>query len=65
MVLILLNREIIKHKEFAENFEKWNIKDFNLCENLENFHIKYEIRLGKENSFKIIKKKKIQIQIFF
>ena len=59
-----LNREILKDEELAENIdeelaeniEKWNIKDFNFCDNLENFHIKYEIRLGKENSFKIIKK---------
>ena len=52
----VLNREILKDEELAENIEKWNIKDFNFCDNLENFHIKYEIRLGKENSFKIIKK---------
>lgn len=52
----VLNCEIIKDEDFAESIEKWNIKDFNLCDNLENFHIKYEIRLGKENSFKIIKK---------
>ena len=52
----VLNREIIKDEDFAENIEKWNIKDFNLCDNLENFHTKYEIKLGKENSFKIIKK---------
>jgi hypothetical protein len=51
----VLNREILKDEELAENIEKWNIKDFNFCDNLENFHIKYEIRLGKENSFKIIK----------
>lgn len=52
----ILNHEIINDEEFTENIEKWNIKDFNLCDNLENFHIKYEIKLGKENSFKIIKK---------
>ena len=52
----ILNREIINDEEFTENIEKWNIKDFNICDNLENFHIKYEIKLGKENSFKIIKK---------
>ena len=52
----VLNREILKDEELAENIEKWNIKDFNFCDNLENFHIKYEIRLGKENFFKIIKK---------
>ena len=52
----ILNHEIINDEEFTENIEKWNIKDFNICDNLENFHIKYEIKLGKENSFKIIKK---------
>ena len=60
----VLNREILKDEELdenideelAENIEKWNIKDFNFCDNLENFYIKYEIKLGKKNSFKIIKK---------
>ena len=52
----VLNYKIIKDAEFVENIEKWNIKKFNLCDNLENFHIKYEIIIGKENSFKSIKK---------
>ena len=46
----VLNREILKDEELAENIEKWNIKDFNFCDNLENFHIKYEIRLGKQEN---------------
>lgn len=52
----VLNPKNVENPEFVESIEKWNIKDFNFCENLENFDIKYEIRLGKENSFKFIKK---------
>lgn len=52
----ILNCKIIKDAEFVESIEKWNINNFNFDENLENFDIKYEIRIGKENSFKIIKK---------
>ena len=52
----VLNTKNVENPEFVESIEKWNIKDFNLCENLENFDIKYEIILGRENSFKFIKK---------